>query len=123
MSLRHLFRSEELTVLLNRLSDSESYRFSLDLEAAIAKCLEESPNYLSTQIVMNPTTPSLFHSEFDNSDQLLNVLEGKGSVHTAHGIMMREVSGDTGGTKHTMASVARTKQQQLDISHQELPEC
>ncbi|KAL8562246.1 hypothetical protein ACOMHN_005231 [Nucella lapillus] len=123
MTLRHLFRSEELATLLNRLGHSESYRFSLELETAIAKSLEETSSYMSTQIIMNPTEPSLFHSDFDNFDQLLNVLEGKGSVHTAHVIMLQEVSGELSGAKDTLTTVARTKEQRLEICQLELTEC
>ena len=123
MTLRHLFRSEELTTLLNRLGHSESYRFSLELETAIAKSLEEASSYLSTQIIMNTAEPSLFHSDFDNFDQLLNVLEGKGSVHTAHGIMLQEVSGESSGVKHTLTTVARTKEQHIEIHLPELTYC
>ena len=35
---------------------------------------------------------SVFHLEFDNYDQFINSINGKGSVHTAHGIMLQELS-------------------------------
>ena len=34
----------------------------------------------------------LFHSEFDKLDKLVNQLYGGGSIHTAYGIMLREIS-------------------------------
>ena len=42
MTLRHLFRSAELTNLINRYGHSENYSFSLELESALAKVLQES---------------------------------------------------------------------------------
>ncbi len=73
----------------------ESFReryFSLYLEIVIAKAAEDTLNVLSNQIVQNPTRPSLFHSELDNFDQLINDLTGMRSVHTVYGIMMQEVN-------------------------------
>ena len=54
ITVRHLFRSRELTRMLNRLGHSETYRFALELETAIAKVLHGSSNLLSTQIVVSP---------------------------------------------------------------------
>lgn len=124
MTLRHLFRSKDLITLMNKLGHSEGYPFSLELETAIAKALQEVSNLLPTQIVLNPTTPSVFHSEFDNFDQVLNVLQGPSSVHTAHGIMLQEVQGeDHGGTFHTLPSVERSGEQSLPVTEEELAEC
>ena len=103
MTMRHLFRSEQLVTLLNRMGHSESYSFSLELETAIAQAVEKTSSFLSTQIVRDPDAPSVFHSEFDNFDQLLNDLTGMGSIHTAHGIMLQEIEGNQeqhGGTRH-----------------------
>jgi len=92
ISLRHLFRSEKLITLLNRMGHCESYSFSLELETALAEAVIQSSTLLSNQIIRSPSGPAVFHSEFDNFDQLLNDLTGKGSIHTAHGIMLQEVS-------------------------------
>ena len=46
------------------------------LETAIAQAVKETSSFLSTQIVRDPDAPSVFHSEFDNFDQLLNNLTG-----------------------------------------------
>ena len=56
ITVRHLFRSRELTTMLNRLGHSETYRFALGLETAIVKVLQGSSNHLSTQIVVNPAS-------------------------------------------------------------------
>ena len=53
ITVRHLFRSRELTTMLNRLGHSETYRFAMEFETAIAKVLQGSSNLLSTQTVVN----------------------------------------------------------------------
>jgi len=93
MTLRHLFRSEKLITLLNRMRHSENYSFSLELETALAQAVAETSSLLSTQIIRSPGAPSIFHSEFDNFDQLLNNLTGMVSIHTAHGIMLQDTEG------------------------------
>ena len=80
MTLCHMFQSEKLITLLNRMGHSESYPFSLALETALAQGGAESSSLLSTQICRSPDAPSVFHSEFDNIDQLLNNLTGIGSI-------------------------------------------
>ena len=76
MALRHWFRSAEITTLLNRLDHSETYSFSLELETSIAIAVETTSTLLSPQIVRNRNVPFIFHSDFDNFDQLLNDLCG-----------------------------------------------
>jgi hypothetical protein len=53
-----------------RLSHSETYSFSLELETSIAIAVETTSTLLSPQIVRNPNVPFIFHSDFDNFDQL-----------------------------------------------------
>ena len=69
----------------------ENYSFSLELETAIAAAVRLNSSILTDKIIRNPVEPSVFHSEFDNYDQLINDLSGNGSIHTAHGIMLQEV--------------------------------
>ena len=71
MAFRHWFRSDEITTLLNRLGHSETYSLSLELETSIAIAVETTSTLLSPQIVRNPNVPFIFHSDFDNFDQLL----------------------------------------------------
>ena len=54
MTLRHLFRSAELTNLFNRFGHCENYSFSLELETALANALQGPSNILSPQIIRNP---------------------------------------------------------------------
>jgi hypothetical protein len=92
MALRHWFRSAEITSLLNRLGHSETYSCFLELETSIAIAVETTSTLLSPQIVRNPNVPFIFHSDFDNFDQLLNDLCGMASVHNSHGIMLQDFS-------------------------------
>ena len=75
---------------------------------------------LSTQIVSNPTVPSVFHSDFDNFDQFINDQSGSGSIHTAHGIMLQELEvdecNDHGGSVPTMPSLPRSGKRSYDCS-------
>ena len=87
----------------------ENHSFSLELETAIATSLQESSSRLTNQIVRNPSGLSVFHSEFDNFDQLINDISGKGSVHTAHGIMLQEISEDSEQSFHELPRVERLK--------------
>jgi hypothetical protein len=92
MTLRHWFRSAKITTLLNRLDHAETYSFSLELETSIAIAVETTSTLLSPQSVRNQNVPFIFHSDFDNFDQLLNDLCGMASVHTSHGIMPHDIS-------------------------------
>ena len=74
-----MFRSAELITLINRFGHCENYSFSLELETALGRAIQESSNLLTPQIVRNPEGESTFHSDFDNFDQLT----ATGSVHTA----------------------------------------
>ncbi len=123
LTLRHLFRSEQLTTLLNRLGHSESYSFSLELETAIAEVTAKSSNLLSQQIIRSPDPrQSLFHSEFDNFDQLVNSLTGSGSVHTAHGIMLQEVLGEVCNHASDVVTISRSSRRSLDLEPPDLPD-
>ena len=114
MTLRHLLRSKELTTLINRFGHCESYSFSLEVEAATTKTLEETSSLLSNQIARNPAVPSVFHSDFDNFDQFVNDLSGAGSVHTANGILLQDFeeidsTSKAGGDVTDIPSIERTK--------------
>ena len=127
ITLRHLFRSEKLINILNRFGHCENYSFSLELETAIAQTVSEMSSVLSPQIIRNPDISAVFHSEFDNFDQLINTLTGMYSVHTAHGIMLQELHEDT--TEHiarqqNASCKPRTGQRSLhEIPVEQLPEC
>ena len=130
MFIRHAFRSKEFTTLLNRFGHCENYSFAVELETAIANELDASVNILSEKIIPNPNGPSLFHSDFDNFDQYINTLSGAGSIHTAHGIMLQEISDMTlqSQTENLPSQVQqikkRTKERSISFKiNTELPDC
>eukprot|EP00794_Sanderia_malayensis_P002103 gene2103-2388_t len=123
-----LKRSSKLNTMINRLGHAESYTFTLELETALAAALDKASDVLSTQIVRNPTVPSVFHSDFDNFDQFINDQSGSGSIHTAHGIMLQELevdeSNDPGGSVPTMPSLPKSGKRSYDCSSEDdLPAC
>ena len=69
--------------------------------------VENSSALITNRIVTSPSGPSVFHSEFDNFDQFVNNLSGKGSVHTAHGIMMQECSSENDKMSNYLSEVPR----------------
>ena len=69
ITVRHLLRSRKLTMMLNRLGHSETYRFILKLEMAIAKVLHGTSNLLSTQTVVNSAAIA---KEMQESSNLLS---------------------------------------------------
>ena len=90
--------------------------------------MDETSSLLTSQIVRQPTAPSIFHSEFDNFDQLVNTLTGAGSVHTAHGIMMQDIlindNEEHGGSIPEMVTLPRDKEKSVyHPVQEELPEC
>jgi hypothetical protein len=124
MTLRHMFRSEELITLLNRFGHAENNSFAVELETALATALQQASNLLTAQIVRNPPGQSTFHSDFDNFDQLT----ATGSVHTAHGIMLQEMADnrpddmeDRPGIPELERTGARSLK--LDIASENLPDC
>lgn len=124
MTLQHMFRSAALITLINRFGHCENYSYSVELESALATALQQSSNLLTTQIVRHPAWPSTFHSDVDNFDQLTTT----GSVHTAHGIMLQELSDgnpeshrDRPGISEMEKTGARSLK--LTMESQELPDC
>ena len=126
MTLRHLIRSEQLVTLLNRMGHSENNSYILELETGLAKAIEETSTLLSTQIVRSPDSKSVFHSEFDNFDQLLNTVTGQDFIHTAHGIMLQDIAGPSeshSGLCVQMPSIEKRRERSLSMETSQLPEC
>ena len=91
MTLGYLSRNVKLCVLMNKLSHSESYSFSLKLETALAEALEEAHTILTPKVIQNLHHLSQFCSDFDNFDQLVNDISGTDPHHTYHGIMSQNI--------------------------------
>ena len=62
ITIRHLYRSKQLTTILNRLCHCESYSFGIKLKTAMAYALEEANTYLTPQIVSGESN-EVFHNE------------------------------------------------------------
>ena len=73
----------------------------------------------------NPTSPALFHSDFDNLDQYINDVKCAGSIHAAYGIMQQEVeSTNSPPILEDMSTIDRTKERLIHLAiNSDLPEC
>ena len=125
MTVRHLFRSKELMTVLNRFGHSENYSFIVKLGKVIANRLKKRSSLITNEIVKNPTSPVLFHSDFDTFDQYINNVKGPGPIHTVHGIMLQEVeSTSSPPILKDMSPVDVTKEMSIHLSvNNDLPEC
>lgn len=92
-TVRHLYRSKTLTNILSRLGHSETYDFSLELETAITKALDEVSTSLTPQIVTGAGN-NVFHLEWDNLNKITTNIHGSNMVNTTAGIMIQEVKPD-----------------------------
>ena len=61
----------------------------VELETPLTTALDDASSPLTPQIICNPFSPSLFHSDFD---QFVSDLFGSGSVHIVLGIMLQNVT-------------------------------
>ena len=114
-TIRHLYRSKQLTTILNRLCHCESYSFGLELETAMAKAIEESNTYLTPQIVTGEGN-ILFHSEWDNLNKIKTNITGSNVVNSAAGIMLQEYKeGATPPTDRNHPLAKRTKERTLHV--------
>jgi len=89
-TLRHLYRSKQLTTILSRLGHCETHDFSLELETALAKALDEVSTFLTPQIITGEGN-EVFHLEWDNMNKITTNIHGSNVVNSAAGIMIQEV--------------------------------
>ena len=94
VTVRHLFRSKQLTMINNRLGHSETYSFGLELETALAKALDEVSTYPTPTIVTGEGN-LVFHCEWDNLNKTTTNVIGNNIVNSAGGIMVQEVKPGT----------------------------
>ena len=115
ITIPHLYRSNQLTTILNCLCHCESYSFGIELETAMAYALEKANSYLMPQIV-NGESNEVFHNKWDNLNKILKSATGSNIVNSAAGIMLLEVKGNTGSTsERTLLTAARSKEQSLKV--------
>ena len=63
----------------------------LGLENGLYSALEKASSCLTPDIIRGIGN-KLFHSVWDNFDQLLSSIRGPTSMHTSHGMMIQEVA-------------------------------
>ena len=81
MTLRHLFGSKNIMTLMNKLCHCESYTYSIELETALANSIVESASVISnSDVAKRQPEGAVFHSDWDNFDQLVSDVYGAGSV-------------------------------------------
>lgn len=90
-TIQHMFRSKQLSIILNRLGHSESYEFGLELETAMTKAIDEMSTYLTPQIISGEGN-LIFHCEWDNLNKILTNIHGSNVVNSAGGIMIQETN-------------------------------
>ena len=89
-TIRHLYRSKQLTNILSRLGHCETYDFGLELETALAKALDEVSTSLTPQIITGEGN-DVFHLEWDNMNKITTNIHGSNVVNSTGGIMIQEV--------------------------------
>ena len=89
VTLRYLYRSKQLTTILNRLCHCESYSSGLELETAMAEAIDKADISLTPQIVTGKDN-LVFHSEWDNLNKILTNVTGPNVVNSATGIMLQK---------------------------------
>lgn len=114
-TVRHLYRSKQLTMILNRLGHCESYDFGLELETAMAKALDEGSTYLTPNIICGKGN-AVFHNEWDNLNNITTNIHGSNVVNSAGGIMIQEIMSDaTLSTERTLHLYDRSKNRSLKL--------
>lgn len=90
MTIRHLTGSAEILTILNRFGHSVSYSCLLELETAMYNSI------IDRQGIMPPCAQvegsKMIHLCWDNFDLLEETPSGAGTTHTAHGIVIQELS-------------------------------
>ena len=93
-TIRHLYRSKQLTNILHRLGHSESYDFGLEVETALAEAINDVSSFLAPQIATGEDS-EVFHVEWDNLNKITTNIHGSKVVNSNGGIMIQEVKPNT----------------------------
>ena len=115
-TVRHLYRSRQLTTILQRLGHCESYDFGLELETALAKVVDEMSTSLTPSIITGDGN-EVFHSEWDNLNRITTNVHGSNVVNSAGGIMIQETKpGATSYQERTLPKYDRTMERRLKLN-------
>ena len=114
-TIRHLYRSKQLTTILSRLGHCETDDFGRELETAMAIALDNTSTYLTPQIVKGDDNMVL-HGEWDNLNKILTNVTGSNVVNSAAGIMLQERrQGASSSTERTIPKLSRTGDRSLKV--------
>lgn len=89
-TVRHLYRSKQLTTILSRLGHCETYDFGLELKTALANTLDEVPTSLTLQIITSDGN-EMFHLEWGNMNKITTTIHGSNVVNNMGGIVIQKV--------------------------------
>ena len=110
VTLRHRY---QLTIILNRLCQCESYSFGLGLEAAMTKPINEADTYLTPQILTGKNS-LIFHSKWDNLKKILANVTERNVVNSLAGIILEEQGKETtSSAKQPRPMLNRSKERSL----------
>ena len=120
-TVRHLYRSKQLTTILSRLGHCETYDFGLELETALAKALDEVSTSLTPQIITGEGN-EVFHLEWDNMNKITTNIHGSNVVNSTGGIMIQEVKPgfDVNNKERTLPIYKRSMTRSLKVDTPEI---
>ena len=93
-TIRHLYRSKQLTNILHRLGHSDSYDFGLEVETALLHAIDDVSSFLTPKIATSEEN-EVFHVEWDNLNKITTNVHGLNVVNSTGGIIMLEMKSDT----------------------------
>ena len=123
MTLRHLTGSAEVTTLVNRFGHCASYSRVIELETAMCKAIDERQGVIPSTI--SPNRNLVTHLCWDNFDLTEETPSGAGTTHTAHGIIIQEVSTAKENISESPEEFdqARTKSRSAKCTSQNIEPC
>ena len=123
MTLRHLTGSAEVITLVNRFGHCASYSRVIELETAMCKAIDERQGVIPSTI--SPNRNLVTHLCWDNFDLTEETPSGAGTTHTAHGIIIQEVSTAKENISESPEEFdqARTKSRSAKCTSQDIEPC
>ena len=122
MTLRHLTGSAEVITLIHRFGHCASYSCMLELETAMCKDIDERETILPLSV--RPDRNIVTHLCWDNFDLNEATPFGAGTTHTAHGLIIQEVSEDSADAMDEIpAALPRMKDRSVTCRSTELEPC
>ena len=92
---------------MNKLGHCESYNFSLELETALCKAIDQAPPLLSPNILKGISN-EVFISVWDNCDFKLSAIHGLSTYHSCNCLMCQEISAITDARAPKRKDVSQT---------------